>query len=80
VDKRKLGMSQGEVIRGRHLIVRFRFWKKMVVFGGKIQKNVMCKLWKNKRPMKKLTDHEQKDLQRMRMCLHRSTHLSSIHQ
>jgi hypothetical protein len=25
VDKRKLGMSQGEVIRGRHLIVRFRF-------------------------------------------------------
>jgi hypothetical protein len=36
MDKKKLTMSQGEVIKKRHLAVRVNFQKGKVVLGGEI--------------------------------------------
>jgi hypothetical protein len=44
--KRKLAMSQGEIMRKRFPTTRLKFQKGKVIFGGKIQKMLMFKIQK----------------------------------
>ncbi len=68
--KRKLVMSQGEVIKERHPIVKFRFCKTKVVLEGEIQKALMFKLRKNGRSVKNSLTMSKRMFERMKMCSH----------
>lgn len=80
VDKKKVGY----VIRGSNKRKasnnKIPILKKKGRSWGRIQKTLMFKLRKNGRLMKNSLTMNKRIVQRTKMCSHRSTHVSSIHQ